>query len=123
MTGFENFYNDLLDLVARHEKNNTPIKVEQDLENDIIKLFGENISALARAKNGLNDISELAFATAEHHPFWNLLYNCSEISNVLLDKWKDNLTKEDIEDIEWAIKELNQSIQKIKETSTPSRQR
>ena len=123
MTGFENFYNDLLDLVARHEKNNTPIKVEQDLENDIIKLFGENISALARAKNGLNDVSELAFATAEHHPFWNLLYNCSEISNVLLDKWKDNLTKQDIDDIEWAIKELTQSIQKIKETNTPSRQR
>ena len=123
MTGFENFYNDLLDLVARHEKNNTPIKVEQDLENDIIKLFGENISALARAKNGLNDVSELAFATAEHHPFWNLLYNCSEISNVLLDKWKDNLTKEDVDDIEWAIKELTQSIQKIKETNTPSRQR
>ena len=123
MTGFENFYKDLLDLIARHEKNNTPIKVEQELENDIIKIFGENISALARAKNGLNDVSELAFATAEHHPFWNLLYNCSEISNVLLDKWKDNLTKQDIDDIEWAIKELTQSIQKIKETNLPSRQR
>lgn len=123
MTGFENFYNDLLDLVARHEKNNTSIKVEQDLDNDIVKLFGENISSLARAKNGLGDVSELAFATTEHHPFWNLLYHCSEISNLLLDKWKDNLKKEDIDDIEWSIKELTQSIQKIKETNFPSRQR
>ena len=124
MTGFANFYNDLLGLVEKHEKNNIPIKLEQDLDNDIVKLFGENISSLARAKNGLNDVSELALATAEHHPFWNLLYNCSEISNLLLDKWKDHLTKEDVDDIEWAIKELTQSIQKIKESSNhSSRQR
>jgi len=34
---------------------------------------------LARARNGLNDMRELAYTTAEHHPYWNLLYNCSEI--------------------------------------------
>ena len=115
MTSFDAFYNDLLELVNKHEKNNTPLKVEKDLETNIVKIFGENITALARAKNGLNDVTELAYATAEHHPYWNLLYNCSEITNIVLEKWKSELSKKDISDIEWSIKELKQSLEKISE--------
>ena len=115
MTSFDAFYNDLLALVNKHEKNNTPLKVEKDLETNIVKIFGENITALARAKNGLNDVTELAYATAEHHPYWNLLYNCSEITNTVLEKWKSELSKKDISDIEWSIKELKQSLEKITE--------
>ena len=115
MTSFDTFYNELLELVNKHEKNNTPLKVEKDLETNIVKIFGENITALARAKNGLNDVTELAYATAEHHPFWNLLYNCSEISNTVLEKWTSELSKKDISDIEWSIKELKQSLEKITE--------
>ena len=115
MTAFDAFYNDLHELVDKHEKNNTPLKVEKDLETDIVKIFGENVTALARAKNGLNDVTELAYATAEHHPYWNLLYNCSEIANIVLEKWKSELSKKDASDIEWSIKELKQSLEKISE--------
>lgn len=115
MTSFDAFYNDLLELVNKHEKNNIPLKIEKDLETDIVKIFGENVTALARAKNGLNDMTELAYATAEHHPYWNLLYNCSEIANIVLEKWKSELSKKDANDIEWSIKELKQSLQKISE--------
>lgn len=115
MTAFDTFYNDLHELVDKHEKNNTPLKVEKDLESDIVKIFGENVTALARAKNGLNDVTELAYATAEHHPYWNLLYNCSEIANIVLEKWKSELSKKDASDIEWSIKELKQSLEKISE--------
>ncbi len=115
MTSFDDFYNDLLELVNKHEKSNTPLKIEKDLETDIVKIFGENVTALARAKNGLNDMTELAYATAEHHPYWNLLYNCSEIANIVLEKWKSELSKKDANDIEWSIKELKQSLQKISE--------
>ncbi len=120
MTSFDAFYNDLLELVNKHEKNNTPLKVEKDLETNIVKIFGENITALTRAKNGLNDVTELAYATAEHHPYWNLLYNCSEITNTILDKWKSELSKKDISDIEWSIKELKQSLEKITEKTNDS---
>jgi len=115
MTAFDVFYNDLIELVNRHEKSNTALKVEKDLEFDIVKIFGEHITALARAKNGLNDMTELAYATAEHHPYWNLLYNCSEIANIVLEKWKDELSQNDTNDIEWSIKELKQSLEKITE--------
>ena len=115
MSGFDSFYKDLLILINTHEKNNTPLKVENNLDANIIKIFGENITALARAKNGLNDVTELAYATAEHHPYWNLLYNCSEIANTVLEKWESELSKKDISDIEWSIKELKQSLEKFTE--------
>jgi len=114
MTSFDDFYVDLHQLISKHEKN-TPLKIEKDLDADIVKIFGENTTALARAKNGLNDVSELAYATAEHHPYWNLLYNCSEIANIVLDKWKNDLSKKDTCDIEWSLKELKQSLEKINE--------
>jgi len=114
MTTFENFYQDLLDLAKKYEQQNVPLKIEKDLDNDIIKIFGEKITSLARARNGLNDVTELAYATAEHHPYWNLLYNCSEIANNVLEKWRDSLSTEDLSDIDWALKKLNESIEKIK---------
>ncbi len=83
-------------------------------ENDIVKIFGEKITSLARAQNGLHDVTELAYTTAEHHPYWNLLYNCSEIASSVLEKWRDSLSPEDLSDIDWALKELNQSLEKIK---------
>ncbi|QMU55097.1 MAG: hypothetical protein GKS07_09530 [Nitrosopumilus sp.] len=114
MTDFENFYRDLLELAKKYEQRNVPLKIEKDLENDVIKIFGERITSLSRAQNGLNDVTELAYTTAEHHPYWNLVYNCSEITNSVLEKWKGSLSEDDLSDIEWAIKEINQTLEKIK---------
>jgi len=114
MTDFENFYHDLIEFAKKYENKNIPLKIEKDLENDIVKIFGEKITSLSRAQNGLTDVTELAYTTAEHHPYWSLIYNCSEITNSVLEKWKSSLSEEDISDIEWAIKELNQTLEKIK---------
>jgi len=118
MTDFQDFYNDLITLVSKYEKNNLPLKIEKDLENDIVKIFGEHATSLVRAKNGLNDISELALTTAEHHPFWNLLYRSSEISTTVLEKWRNALSSDDIGDIEWAIKELTHTLNTLKEKTS-----
>lgn len=111
----ENFYKELEILAEKYGKKNVSLKLEKDLDNDIVKIFGEKITALARAKNGLNDVTELAYATAEHHPYWNILYNSSEIANTVLEKWKGEFSDKDIEEIEWAIKEISQTLGKIKE--------
>ncbi len=113
MTNFENFHQDLIDLVKKYE-HDIPLKVEEDLENNLVKIFGAKITSLARAQNGLNDMTELAYTTAEHHPYWNLLYNCSEIGHTILDNWKKSLSSDDVTDIEWALKEINQTLEKIK---------
>ena len=119
MTNFENFHQDLIDLVKKYE-HDIPLKVEEDLENNIVKIFGAKITSLARAQNGLNDMTELAYTTAEHHPYWNLLYNCSEIGHTILDNWKKSLSSDDVADIEWALKEINQTLKKIKNNSDVS---
>ena len=114
MTDFENFYSDLLEFTKKYEQRNIPLKIEKDLKNDVIKIFGQKITSLARAQNGLNDVTELAYTAAEHHPYWNLIYNCSEITNSVLEKWQESLSDDDFSDIEWAIKELNHTLEKIK---------
>jgi len=117
MTDFENFYRDLLTLMKKYE-HDIPLKMEQDLENDIVKIFGAKITSLARAQNGLNDMTELAYTTAEHHPYWNLLYNCSEIAHTVLDKWKNSLSPNDLKDIDWALKEIHQTLEKVKDKTS-----
>ena len=114
MTNFEDFRQDLFDLVKKYHPD-IPLKIEEDIENNIIKIFGSKMTSLARAQNGLNDMTELAYTTAEHHPYWNLLYNCSEIANTVLDKWKNSLSSDDFKDIDWALKEIHQTLEKIKD--------
>ena len=114
MNNFERFYQDLLDLAEKYELDNTPLKIEKDLDNDVIKIFGEKITSLGRAKNGLNDVLELGYSTAEHHPYWKLLSSCSEITSTVVEKWNDTITGEDLSDIEWNLKEFHQSLDKIK---------
>ncbi|MDB4857253.1 hypothetical protein OAH57_01710 [Nitrosopumilus sp.] len=113
MTTFDKFHHDLTELVKKYETD-LGLKIEEDLDYNIIKIFGTKITSLARAQNGLNDVTELAHATAEHHPYWNLLSNCSEIGHTVLDSWKKSLSSDDVADIEWALKEINQTLEKIK---------
>jgi len=117
MTDFKNFHHDLLELMKKYEQD-IPLKMEQDLENDIVKIFGAKITSLARAQNGLSDMAELAYTTAEHHPYWNLLYNCSEIAHTVLDKWGNSLSPNDLKDIDWALKEIHQTLEKIKDNAS-----
>jgi len=117
MTDFKNFHHDLLELMKKYEQD-IPLKMEQDLENDIVKIFGAKITSLARAQNGLSDVAELAYTTAEHHPYWNLLYNCSEIAHTVLDKWGNSLSPNDLKDIDWALKEIHQTLEKIKDNAS-----
>jgi hypothetical protein len=42
------------------------------------------------------------------------LSNCSEIGHTILDNWKKSLSSDDVADVEWALKEINQTLEKIK---------
>ena len=111
---FTDFYKSLMDLVKTFEEKNTILKVEEDLALNIIRIFGEGIDSVSRAKNGLEEVVELSYTTAEHHPYWALLYNSSHISKSILEKWNDELTEEDLSEIRWMISELENSCNKLK---------
>ncbi|MFM8658468.1 MAG: hypothetical protein ACKOCQ_00800 [Candidatus Nitrosotenuis sp.] len=113
MNDFEDFHKELKSLVKSYTDRDIMLKVESDLESQIIRIFGEKISSLERAKNGLADTTELAFTVAEHHPYWNLLYHACQIAKTTLDKWDSNLSKEELEEISWLIDELKNSCEKV----------
>jgi hypothetical protein len=112
---FSDFYESLLELVKLYEDQNTMIKVEENLESNIIRIHGEKTDSLSRAKNGIDDVVELAYTVAEHHPYWGLLYNCTQIGKTALDNWDDNLSKEELDEIDWSIDELKNACKKLKE--------
>ena len=110
---FSDFFTALLELVNTYEKKNVLLKIENDLEENIIRIYGEKISSVSKAKHSLQDVIELAYSTAEHHPFWGLIYHCSQISKLSLDKWDDDLTKEELDEILWSIDELKNACEKL----------
>jgi hypothetical protein len=116
---FEEFYQNLQELVKSYSNKDVMIKLDADLEANIVRLFGQNLSSLAKAKKGLEDVSELAYTTAEHHPYWNLLYNACQISKITLEKWHSSLTKEELDEISWSIDELKNTCEKLRQNQHP----
>tara|TARA_Y100001960_G_scaffold105582_1_gene113594 strand:- start:811 stop:1185 length:375 start_codon:yes stop_codon:yes gene_type:complete len=112
-SSFQTFFKELKILVEKFEKKQTQLKVESDLDFDSVKIFGEKMDSVARAKFGIDDAAELAFTTAEHHPYWGVLYNCTEIAKTILEKWNDKITSEQLEEIKWNLKEIRNSIENI----------
>lgn len=110
---FQSFYEELKVLIEKFEKRQMQIKVESDLEYDSVKIFGQKMDSVTRAKHGVEDAAELAYTTAEHHPYWALLYNCTEITKTILEKWNDSLTSEELDEIKWSLKQIQNTISNI----------
>lgn len=110
---FLKFQDALSDLIKSFEQKNVLIKMASDIDSNIVKIYGERSDALGRAKAGLEEVAELAYDTAEHHPCWNLLYDGSQILKVVLDKWNDSLTKEDLEEIKWYADKIKDSLENV----------
>jgi hypothetical protein len=115
---FTDFYQSLLGLVKSFENKKIILKVEDDLESNIIQIFGENIDSLTRAKKGIEDVSEHAYTAVEHHPYWALLYHCTQVGKISLDKWNDKISKEELDEIEWSLDELKNTCKKLREDLT-----
>ena len=110
---FQAFYEELKLLVEKFEKRQMQIKVESDLDYDSVKIFGEKMDSVTRAKLGVDDAAELAYTTAEHHPYWAVLYNCTEIAKTILEKWNDEITSEQLDEMKWNLKEIQNTISNI----------
>lgn len=112
---FSEFYESLVKLVKSFEQKNILLKLHPDLEANIIRIYGEKTDSIRLAKVGLEEISELAYTTTEHHPYWNLIYNSSQILKIVLEKWDDNLTKEELDEISWNTDEIKNTSKKLRE--------
>ncbi|MDE1828930.1 MAG: hypothetical protein KGI25_01275 [Thaumarchaeota archaeon] len=66
-----------------------------------------------RAKSALDEVSELAYDTAEHHPYWHLLYDSSQILKIVLEKWHEDITDEEKNEIQWYANKIKDSLANV----------
>ena len=107
------FYHELVNLVNKYADMGTSLKMRHDDRCAIIRIMGDGATPHARALDGLEDVLELAQSTAEHHPYWNLLYNASEIARAALEVWQSSLSDKQIEEIQWSIREINSTLERF----------
>jgi hypothetical protein len=101
----------ILEDLENKEKIST--KVGVDREADIVRIYGQGSDHLRRALSGLEEMLELAYTTAEHHPYWAVLYHSSEISKIALEKWESDLTADQISEMIWRCDEIKRTLQRL----------
>jgi hypothetical protein len=95
------------------QKQGITVKVRSDNEAGMIRIYGESSDMLKRAISGLQEVSELAYTTAEHHPYWGIIYHATEISRITLEKWNGELDKNELSELLWRIEEIKGMLQRL----------
>jgi hypothetical protein len=95
------------------QRQNIHVKVSVDKDASIVRIYGEEAHHIKRASSGLGEVIELAYTTAEHHPYWAMLYNASEICKMVLDKWEAELTQDQISEMSWRCDEIKMALERL----------
>ncbi|ABL88480.1 conserved hypothetical protein [Pyrobaculum islandicum DSM 4184] len=61
----------------------------------------------------VEELQQLADSIAEHHPYWPALHFTLQLLGRLVDKWRENLTNRDKEELLWLAEKIRESIEKI----------
>ncbi len=114
MSNIERVIDEIKRLVDHLQEQGVTLQVKVDHESGIIKIYGETSDALKRAVAGLHEVSELAYTTAEHHPFWGIIYHAGEISRIALEKWDGELNNDELNEMEWRVEEIKSVLERLK---------
>ena len=95
------------------EKQNIFFKVSVDRDASIVRIYGEDSHYIKRASSGLGEVMELAYTTAEHHPYWAVLYNAAEICRTVLERWESDLTADQMSEMSWRCEEIKMAIGRL----------
>jgi hypothetical protein len=101
--------------LLRHleQTENISTKLRVDKEGQVIRIYGGGSDYVKRAHSGLADVLELAYSTAEHHPYWAVLYHATEISKTILERWDADLTSDQIGEMLWRCDEIKMVIERV----------
>jgi hypothetical protein len=95
-------------------KQNMFFKVSVDKDANTVRIYGEGSHHIKRASSGLGEVMELAYTTAEHHPYWAILYNATEICKTVLDQWEAEISDDQISEISWRCDEIKMVLERLK---------
>jgi hypothetical protein len=100
-------------VIEELKKQNLLFKVSVDKDASIVRIYGEGSHHIKRASSGLGEVMELAYTTAEHHPYWALLYNAAGICKTILDEWESELTADQISEVSWRCDEIKMALGRL----------
>jgi hypothetical protein len=95
-----------------NEDEGVSLKIVADIDSGIIKIYSQDTDII-RASSGLYELLELSYSTAEHHPYWAILYNATEILKTILDKWDSDFSKDEIDYMSWRIDGMRTALHRI----------
>lgn len=95
------------------QKQNMFFKLSVDKDANMVRIYGEGSESIKRASSGLGEVMELAYTTAEHHPYWAVLYNATEICKTVLDQWESDLTDNQVSEISWRCDEIKMALERL----------
>lgn len=110
---YNKIYNAICSAIANLKEEGIDVITKFEKDSGFIGIYSSDTSILKRAKNGLNEILELSYSTAEHHPYWNLIYNTSEIAKTTLDSWNENFSIDQIQEMHWRNEEIKNTLDKL----------
>ncbi|MDQ3872790.1 MAG: hypothetical protein M3258_04170 [Thermoproteota archaeon] len=114
MSSVDSIFNEIKTTVEDMKReNDASIKIHVDREAGIIRIYNEGSSIIKQASSGLADVLELAYTTAEHHPYWAILYNATEICKTILDKWDSQMTSDQLSEMSWRCDEIKMAIDRL----------
>jgi hypothetical protein len=97
------------------QKKDISTRVGVDRDAGIIRIYGEGSDYIRRASSGLSEMLELAYTTAEHHPYWLLLYHATEVCKAVLEKWESELSADQLSEMSWRCDEIKMALDKLAE--------
>lgn len=85
-----------------------------NFESKVIRVYAEGTDQVKLAQSAIEETSQLAFATAEHHPYWAPLYHAVEISRTILEQWDLELSCDQISEMTWRADEIRMALERFR---------
>lgn len=100
---------DLIEEVAR----SSDLAVRTARSPGSVSVSGPDSTPLLRARAALEELDALALETAEHHPYWHVLWACCQVLSAVLEGWDSGMTREDAEQARWSASQLAGSCSRL----------
>ena len=61
----------------------------------------------------VEELQQLADSIAEHHPYWPLLRFTLQLLSRVVERWRQDLTPEDLDELAWLAEKIQEQIQRL----------
>jgi hypothetical protein len=113
MSSIDNVLHELKSLLEELQNKGSNMSISVDREAGVVRIYSESSDYIKRASSGLAETLELAYTAAEHHPYWSILYNATEICKSVLDRWESNLTADQLSEMSWRCEEIKIVLERL----------